>query len=179
MSDTLTQSDLDHIETDLQQFAVPIDSIMLDPANARKHNEKNLASIRGSLSSYKQRKLVVVNKRTNCIEAGNGTYTAGKALGWKYIAVLFVDDDPMTAAGFAIADNRTAELAEWDEEVLMKQLEAMEPPDNEDIQAMFADLIEEKQTPDFTPAPLSEQGKLDSMKLIHCPECGHEFKPEA
>jgi len=168
-------SELSHIEEGLQQFAVEIDTIQLDPANARKHNEKNLAAIRGSLSAYKQRKLVIVNKNTNCIEAGNGTYTAGKALGWKWIAVLFVDDDPMTATGFAIADNRTSELAEWDQEVLSQQLDAMALPGVEELDEMFTDLIEAHQTPEFNPTGLSEQGKLDEMKLIHCPECGHEF----
>jgi DNA modification methylase len=39
---------------------------------------------------------------------------------------VIVDDDPATATGFAIADNRTAELAEWDDEVLARLLEAVE-----------------------------------------------------
>jgi hypothetical protein len=41
---------------------------------------------------------------------------AARDLGWSHLAVVFTDDDPVTAAGFSIADNRTAELAEWDGE---------------------------------------------------------------
>jgi hypothetical protein len=31
---------------------------------------------------------------------------AARELGWPLIAAVFVDDDPLTAASFAIADNR-------------------------------------------------------------------------
>src|SRR5689334_22522033 len=41
---------LDHIAPPLRHLAVAIDTLNLDPANARRHDEKNLAAIQGSLA---------------------------------------------------------------------------------------------------------------------------------
>lgn len=98
----------------LHPFAVPIDSIQLDPTNARQHPVRNIDAIRRSLDRYGQRKPIIVNSATTFIEAGNGTFIAARDLGWTHVAAILVHDDPTTASGFAIADNRTAELAEWD-----------------------------------------------------------------
>jgi site-specific DNA-methyltransferase (adenine-specific) len=50
--------------------------------------------------------------------------TAAKALGWKNISVTVApeDWDADTAKAYALADNRSAELAEWDQTVLASQL---------------------------------------------------------
>lgn len=117
-TDPVPELDLPFIAEGLRSLAVPIESVDPDPANARSHDEANVSAIRGSLRTYGQRKPIVVNRRTNTVEAGNGTLTAARSLGWTHIAVTFVDDDPIVAAGFAIADNRAAELATWDNEAL-------------------------------------------------------------
>src|SRR5574340_411921 len=117
--------DLSYIAEALRSLAVPIDSILLDPANVRTHDDKNVEAIKASLHRYGQRKPVVVNRRTGCIEAGNGTLLAARALGWTHLAVVFVDDDPSTATGFSIADNRTAELAAWDDAALAQVLQSL------------------------------------------------------
>jgi site-specific DNA-methyltransferase (adenine-specific)/site-specific DNA-methyltransferase (cytosine-N4-specific) len=110
---------------------VPIDSVVLDPSNAMEHPIENLAAIRGSLAKYGQRKPIVVNRAGNIIEAGNGTWQAAKALGWTHIAAVFVEDDPSTAVGYAIADNRTAQLATWNYDILAQILqEGVEDPLN-------------------------------------------------
>jgi hypothetical protein len=64
---------LDHIIEALRPLAVECSSLALDPANARKHNPKNLKAIQGSLRSFGQRKPIVVNRRTGTVEAGNGS----------------------------------------------------------------------------------------------------------
>ncbi|MDR7496825.1 MAG: DNA modification methylase [Armatimonadota bacterium] len=118
--------DLSHIAEPLRPLAVPIERLRTDPANARKHPERNLEAVKASLARYGQRKPVVVNKETGIIEAGNATWEAARALGWRHLAVVYVQDDPTTASGYAVADNRTAELALWDEEALARQLVALE-----------------------------------------------------
>ena len=50
--------------------------------------------------------------------AGNHTLQAAQALGWSEIAVVWVDDDDTMSKAFALADNRTAELGDYDEEAL-------------------------------------------------------------
>lgn len=103
--------------------SIKIDALVPDPSNARKHDEANLKAIAGSLREFGQRKPIVVTQ-ANVIAAGNGTVEAAKSLGWTEIQAVRVpaDWDADRIKAFALADNRTAELATWDTEVLNSQL---------------------------------------------------------
>jgi ParB-like chromosome segregation protein Spo0J len=109
--------------TDLRIETVNINSLTPDPANARKHDGKNLQAIENSLLKFGQRKPICVTPDL-IVVAGNGTLEAAKNLGWTEIVIA------RTPVGwtweqiraFALADNRTAELAEWDDKVLADQL---------------------------------------------------------
>ena len=96
--------DLSHIAEGLRGLAVEVDSLHADPANARKgHAVERIAA---SLRQYGQRKPIVVNRlQGNKVEAGNGTLSAARLLGWSHVAAVFVEDDAATATGFGIADN--------------------------------------------------------------------------
>ena len=98
-----------------------------DPANARQHDEKNLKAIQGSLKEFGQRKPIVITE-AGVIVAGNGTVEAAKRLGWLKIDAVRVPGDwtPEQTKAFALADNRTAELAAWTPEVLAAQLVELE-----------------------------------------------------
>jgi ParB-like chromosome segregation protein Spo0J len=85
---------------------VPIDSLSEDPSNARR---------------FGQQKPIVVDA-TNTVRAGNGTLMAAKSLGWKIISIVRSDLAKTELTAFAIADNRSAELAEWDAEILSATL---------------------------------------------------------
>ena len=108
---------------------VSIASLSLDPKNARKHSDKNLSAIAASLNKFGQRKPIVVHN--GVVLAGNGTLEAAKSLGWTDIEISEVpsDWDDDTAKAYALADNRTAELAEWDESELAKQLLELQDKD--------------------------------------------------
>jgi len=101
---------------------VPIKSLKLDPENARTHSQKNIDAIAGSLSTFGQRRPLVV--WGDIIIAGNGTVEAAKSIGWEKIEVTRVPEDWThdQARAYALADNRTAELAEWDDSILANQL---------------------------------------------------------
>jgi ParB-like chromosome segregation protein Spo0J len=101
----------------MQVETVDISSISPDPANARKHNERNLEAIKSSLRRFGQQKPIVVDSQ-NVVRAGNGTLAAAKELEWKTIAIVRSELPLVELTAFSIADNRTAELAEWDAEVL-------------------------------------------------------------
>jgi DNA modification methylase len=116
----------DQIHESLLGLALPIDALTPDPANARTHGDRNLAAIRASLSKFGQRKPVVVQRQGMVVRAGNGTLAAAKALGWTRLAAVVVDESDIEATGFAIADNRTAELAEWDDDALGRLLAALD-----------------------------------------------------
>lgn len=104
----------------LHSLVVPIGTLNLDEENVRKHDERNIESIKESLKKFKQRKPIIVQASNMRVEAGNGTFIAAKRLGWTHIAAIVVDEDDVSAVSYAIADNRTAELAEWDFEGITK-----------------------------------------------------------
>jgi len=109
---------------------VPIESLVGDPANVRKHDQKNLDAIKGSLARFGQQKPIVVGAN-NVVIAGNGTVAAALSLGWVEISIVRSELIGPEATAFAIADNRTAELAEWDEDALAQQLAAIQINDED------------------------------------------------
>lgn len=131
--------------------------LLLDPKNARRHSQKNLDAIKASLTKFGQRKPIVINNK-GVILAGNGTVEAAKALGWDHIEVATVpaDWDEATARAYALADNRTAELAEWDENVLAKQLLELLDEDF-DIEAIGFEMPEPEIQPEPDDAPTIEE----------------------
>jgi hypothetical protein len=110
--------DLSHITGDLRPLAVPIRGLIRDTRNARTHERESITAIVASLREYGQRKPIVVNRRNKKIEAGYGTVTALLKLKKTHVAAVFVEDDDETHYGFAIADNRTAELSNWNHDAL-------------------------------------------------------------
>jgi ParB-like chromosome segregation protein Spo0J len=113
---------------------VPIGELTIDPANARKHSNRNLESIAASLKRFGQQKPIVIDK-AKVVRAGNGTLQAAISLGWETIGCVMTELTGPDAMAYAIADNRTAELAEWDDPVLKATLESLEDFDKELLDA--------------------------------------------
>ncbi len=158
------------ITEQLQPLAISIDLLHPDPSNARRHGEKNIDAIKSSLSMFGQRKPIVVQRNGMIVRAGNGTLAAAKALGWKEIAAVVIDDDSATAVQFAIADNRTGELAEWDDETLATLLDGMDEAtrnslafDEKDLREIMQGLTPEAvedETPELPDDPVAKVGDL-------------------
>lgn len=155
--------------TELRIENVNITSLRPDPANARKHDDRNLTAIASSLEKFGQRKPIVVTP-DSIVVAGNGTLEAAKSLGWTQIAIARTPVgwtwDQIKA--FALADNRTAELAEWDDNVLAEQLleldangwdlkdigfETLEPP-------ALVEILEEDQIPGLPAEATAKMGEI-------------------
>lgn len=118
--------DLTHIAAPLRPFAVATNTLIPDPANARKHSKRNLEAIAASLKRFGQRLPLVVQKQGMVVRAGSGRLLAATTLlGWTHIAAIVVDETEAEAVAFALADNRTAELAEWDDETLARLLASL------------------------------------------------------
>jgi len=166
---------------------VPIDSVQFDAANVRRHGEKNLATIKASLSRFGQQKPIVVDA-AGVVRAGNGTLAAAKALGWKEITVVRSTLAGAEATAYAIADNRTAELAEWDEDALAQTLAALQIEDEDlaiatgfdakEIDALLApDEVTEDEVPEPPAEPITKPGDLwllGDHRLL----CGDSTKTE-
>lgn len=114
------------IHASLATLAVDIATLTPDPRNARLHSERNLDEVAKSYEKHGQRKPIVVQRVADdgtpmVIRAGNGQVAAAKKLGWTHIAATIVDESDREAIAFAIRDNRTAELAEWDWQVIANE----------------------------------------------------------
>lgn len=147
----------------------PIASLDLDPNNARKHNLKNLRALKNSLSRFGQQKPIVVNAG-GVVVAGNGTLMAAKELGWTDIQVVALPADWSAdeIKAFALADNRTAELAEWDQAILSQQLVELDELDF-DIAELGFELAAVPPTDPYKEwegMPDFEQD--DKMSAFHC-----------
>ena len=110
----------------LKSLAVSIDSLHGFVGNPRKGDVDAVAA---SLARFGQRKPIVARRDDGTIIAGNHTWQAAKKLGWKEIAVAFVGDDDVTAQAYALADNRTAELGSYDEELLLQMIQDIQKID--------------------------------------------------
>ncbi len=167
---------------------VSIDSLSFDPANVRKHGERNLATIKASLLRFGQQKPIVVDAN-GVVRAGNGTLAAAKALGWKEIAVVRSALAGSEATAYAIADNRTAELAEWDEDALAETLSALQCEDEALLDAAGFDSAElsrmidgmaevtEDEVPEPPAEPITKPGDLWLLGE-HRVLCGDSTKAE-
>jgi DNA modification methylase len=117
--------DLSHIAEALRPLAIRCSSINFDSANARLHSEENIEAIMRSLSEFGQDQPIVVQKQGMIARKGNGRLEAANRLGLEWIAAVVVDENDVAAAARAIADNRSAELATWDQEKLAQLLQSI------------------------------------------------------
>jgi hypothetical protein len=102
-----------------------------DPRNARRRTPRSKELLDHSLSQYGAARSIVIDENGQIL-AGNGTVEAAAAAGITKVQVVDADGDTLIAVrrsdlsaaekiGLALADNRTADLAEWD----VPQLEAI------------------------------------------------------
>lgn len=157
--------------------SVPVASLHEDPANARAHGPRNLSAIEASLARFGQQKPIVVGAG-DVVVAGNGTLRAAIELGWESIDIVRTDLEGADRVAFAIADNRTAELAEWEDETLAAALASLaEDPtfdldvtgfDEGEVDALLRDAmggggVEEGETPEPPADPVTRPGDLWTM----------------
>jgi len=105
-----------------------ITSLQSDHKNARRRTDRSSELIKESLQRYGAARSIVIDE-DNRILAGNGTIDGAKAAGIKNVRIIETDGDEIIAVkrtglteeqkvGLALADNRTADLSEWDQEML-------------------------------------------------------------
>ena len=113
------------VTSQLEHLLKPIDSLKFDPKNVRTHDDRNLQSIEHSLNAFGQVKPIVFHPETGVVIAGNGTLAAATRMGWTHIAATPMVDHKWSKE-YAIADNRTAELAEWNYDQLIANLSELD-----------------------------------------------------
>jgi len=121
---------------------VDIGTLILDPANARKHDKRNVESIENSLKAFGVQGVLAVVDADGIVRAGNGRVIAARNIGMTTAAVFKSPLRGVQAVAYAIADNRTSELAEWDDDVLRETLAALQ--NDESIDELVTGFSEEE-----------------------------------
>jgi DNA modification methylase len=129
--------------------------------NARTHSQEQVREIAASIESFGFTNPILVSKRK--ILAGHGRLAAARLLGLKEVPVIDLSymSDVMQRA-YILADNRLAEKAGWDEELLAEELDALQR-ENFDIELTgFTDEDLKRLMEDITPDAGEDPGSGDS-----------------
>ena len=159
-----------------------IKDLKSDHKTARRRTDRSAELIKESLQRYGAARSIVIDE-DNRILAGNGTIEGAKEAGINRIRVIETDGDEVIAVrrtglteeqkvGLALADNRTADLSEWDQEMLNRLGE------QHDISLFFSqddlDGILELEVEQLPPEDFDEVD--DDITTEHrCPSCGYEW----
>lgn len=168
---------------------VDVSEIEPHPDNPR---EGDVAEIAESIDENGFYGTLVVQESTGYILAGNHRYRAAtEILGIEELPVAWVNCDEDRAKRIMLADNRTSDQAGYDKEALAEVLEDLADEDFETgsaesgLEGTGFNRDEMKQIdfeldPDFEPAGLRDQQRLDEKKeenknssTKECPNCGH------
>lgn len=99
----------------LRSRRVPLTDLEPHPENPRRGD---VPAIARSLQAHGQYVPITVQASTSYVIRGNHTYLAANHLGWTEIAAVFIDVTDQEARLIMLADNRTADLGEYDNQVL-------------------------------------------------------------
>jgi len=116
----------------------------------------------------------------NMIIAGHARYQAAQELGLTDVPTILIDLPYEKAVAYVIADNRLAELAEEDTDLMRELLQEVSEIPDFDIESVgfsASDINDLMTVPDFEPIPESEVPRLDKKQFVICPCCGQSFDP--
>ena len=148
-----------------------------------RHNEKAVDAVAASIREFGFKVPIVIDKE-NVIAAGHTRVAAARKLGLEKVPCIVADDlTEEQIRAFRLADNKTAELAEWDEDLLAEELKMLddidmsefgfdmsEYDDDKDIEEVdFEDNPEEEPT-----AKLGQIYQLGEHRLM----CGDSTDPK-
>lgn len=123
----------------LRPFLVPVGHLMRHPQNPRRGQVRLIAD---SLARFGQVRPVLTDGRQ--IVAGNHTYAAAVELGWTHVAAVANNfEDEAEARAYLLADNRLADLGDYDREALLPMLEDLEKRDRWDGTGYDSDALED------------------------------------
>lgn len=141
-----------------------ITEIKPNPDNPRLIKDEKYHKLVQSLKDFPEMaevREVVVNK-DHIILGGNMRFKAMQEAGWTEIPVKIVDWSEDKQKEFVIKDNSS--FGEWDWDIIANQYEL------EDLNMWGVDL---PNSDNFNPTDEEDQGKLDELKKLKCPSCGH------
>lgn len=101
---------------------VEISSLKLDPRNPKKHSNHKIKMLAQSIKALGFIVPIVIDQ-ANLIRAGHARVTAAKTIGMTEVPVIrLIDLTEEQFRAFSIAENRLAEIATWDQQLLATTL---------------------------------------------------------
>ena len=152
------------IRPELQHLAIDIDLLHPHPRNVR---QGDVGAISQSLHAHGQYRTIVYQESSKRILAGNHTWKAAKALGWKQIAATPVVCDDEQALRILLADNKANDLATYDDSELLQLLQELAETDAQLNDTLF-DLEELDDLKKNVDTPLLEN---ETPSPVICPHC--------
>jgi ParB-like chromosome segregation protein Spo0J len=123
----------------------------------------------------------ILAKSDKTIVDGHLRLKAAKKLGLEEVPVLLCDDmTDIQVRAFRLSVNKVSEFADWDDEMLRVELDAL-GVDGFDLELTGFSLDDVATLlidgSDFEPGSEEDQGQLDQLdpKWICCPKCGEDF----
>jgi len=164
-----------------QYISKPIAELSAYENNPRTHSEKQINQIVASINEFGFTNPVLIDK-DNRIIAGHGRVLAAKKMGMLDVPCLILEGlsrDQLRA--YVIADNKLAENADWDKELLASEILELEDLDFDISLLGFQKeelllITENIGVPDFEPLDVNTQPRLDKLSDLECPHCGKQFK---
>lgn len=153
---------------------IGIDQLKPYKRNARKHGKKDVDNIATSIEKYGMNDAIGIWGGENVIVEGHGRYLACKQLGMDTVPVVRLDH--MTdeqRREYAIAHNATAELSEWDADIIPGEIADLDLSGFDFDLGIDTDAEESVNIDDFF---VDAELKPKEPKKIQCPHCGEWFE---
>lgn len=148
--------------------------LQANPHNWRKHPPAQVKAMQDVFNEVGWAGALLYNERTGHLIDGHLRQKISKGR----VPVLVGDWSEEDERKILLTLDPLAYMAEHDQDVLLNLLQSTEFQ-SDAINAMLEAVVngETQPMPNFVPDPDAPQGKLDEMKKVECPECGHEFTP--
>ncbi len=165
-------------KNELRVVDIPIKEVKPYINNPR-YNENAVLGVAASIKAYGFQQPIVVD-RNMVIIAGHTRYKAAQLLNLELIPVAFADDlTPEQARAYRLVDNKTAEFATFDTELLGETLDRLS--EKEYLFPYDYDLGDVEIDPDMrlefmgTDTVTNDPKKNHEKKDIICPHCGYNL----
>lgn len=110
----------------MEILELPVKSIKPYKNNPR-HNDKAVEFVANSLREFGWKQPIVIDEQYEIV-AGHTRWKAAKMLGMETVPCVMADDlTPEQVQAYRLADNKTAEMADWDFELLEQELNDIDP----------------------------------------------------
>jgi site-specific DNA-methyltransferase (adenine-specific) len=143
-----------------------IDDLKSDHKNARRRTDRSSSLIAESLKRYGAARSIVIDEDGRIL-AGNGTVEGAKRAGIGKLRIIETEGDELIAVrrsgltedqkvGLALADNRSSDLSEWDNDMLRKLSEEHDLKpwfEDDELLAEVLDTVDGNTDPDDVPEP--------------------------